>query len=87
MKKLIIITGPTASGKTALAIKLAKQFNGEIISELTGLSGKELGSFIQEFIHRVIEERDNSTKINWVAIHSKEEIISKIIQFKSQLDE
>ncbi len=32
MKKLIIITGPTASGKTALAIKLAKQFNGEIIS-------------------------------------------------------
>jgi tRNA dimethylallyltransferase len=32
MKKLIIITGPTASGKTALAIKLAKRFNGEIIS-------------------------------------------------------
>ncbi len=32
MKKLIIITGSTASGKTALAIKLAKQFNGEIIS-------------------------------------------------------
>ena len=67
--------------------RVRERFNGEIISELTGLSGKELGSFIQEFIHRVIEERDNSTKINWVAIHSKEEIISKIIQFKSQLDE
>lgn len=30
--KLIIITGPTAVGKTALSIKLAKRINGEIIS-------------------------------------------------------
>lgn len=28
---LIVIVGPTASGKTALAIKLAKEFGGEII--------------------------------------------------------
>lgn len=32
LPKLIVITGPTASGKTALAIRLAKKFNGEIIS-------------------------------------------------------
>lgn len=31
-KKLIIILGPTASGKSKLAIKLAKKFNGEVIS-------------------------------------------------------
>lgn len=31
-KKLIVILGPTASGKTDLSIKLARQFNGEIIS-------------------------------------------------------
>jgi len=31
-KKIIIITGPTASGKTSLAIKLAANFSGEIIS-------------------------------------------------------
>ena len=30
--KLIAVTGPTASGKTALAIELAKRMNGEIIS-------------------------------------------------------
>jgi tRNA dimethylallyltransferase len=32
MKKLLIISGPTATGKTALAVKLAQKFNGEIIS-------------------------------------------------------
>lgn len=30
--KLLIICGPTATGKTALAVKLAKKFNGEVIS-------------------------------------------------------
>ena len=30
--KVIVIAGPTASGKTALSIELAKQINGEIIS-------------------------------------------------------
>lgn len=31
-KKLVAIVGPTASGKTALAIKLAKKYNGEVVS-------------------------------------------------------
>ncbi len=30
--KLIVISGPTASGKTGLAIELAKKLNGEIVS-------------------------------------------------------
>lgn len=32
LPKLIVILGPTASGKTDLAVKLAKEFNGEIIN-------------------------------------------------------
>ena len=31
-KKLIVILGPTASGKTGLSIKLAKKFKGEVVS-------------------------------------------------------
>jgi len=32
MKKIIAIVGPTATGKSELAVKLAKKYNGEIIS-------------------------------------------------------
>lgn len=32
LPKIIIILGPTASGKTALSLKLAKKYNGEIIN-------------------------------------------------------
>ena len=32
MKKVLVIVGSTASGKSDLAVKLAKKFNGEIIS-------------------------------------------------------
>ncbi|WP_373751790.1 tRNA (adenosine(37)-N6)-dimethylallyltransferase MiaA [Weissella soli] len=32
MQKLIVIVGPTAVGKTALSLEIAKHFNGEIVS-------------------------------------------------------
>jgi len=43
LPKLIVIVGPTASGKTSLAIKLAKKFNGEIVSADSRQIYKELG--------------------------------------------
>lgn len=32
VNKIIVISGPTASGKTALSVELAKRYNGEVIS-------------------------------------------------------
>lgn len=32
IRKVVVVTGPTATGKTSLAVKLAKRFDGEIIS-------------------------------------------------------
>lgn len=43
---LVVIVGPTASGKSALAIKLAKQFGGEIIcaDSRTVFTGMDIGT-------------------------------------------
>ena len=43
MKKLIVIAGPTASGKTDLAIQLAQHFNTEILSADSRQCYQELG--------------------------------------------
>ena len=32
MKKVLVIAGPTASGKSGFAVECAKRFNGEIIT-------------------------------------------------------
>ena len=32
MIDVVVIAGPTASGKTKLSVALAKQFNGEIVN-------------------------------------------------------
>jgi tRNA dimethylallyltransferase len=52
--KVLVILGPTASGKTALAVRLAAKFNGEIISAdsrqvYRGMdvgTGKDLGEYV-----------------------------------------
>ncbi len=45
-KKLVILTGPTAAGKTELSINLAKKINGEIISadSMQVYRGMDIGS-------------------------------------------
>ena len=45
-KPLVILTGPTAVGKTALSIRLAKEIGGEIISadSMQVYKGMDIGS-------------------------------------------
>lgn len=52
---LVVIVGPTASGKTGLGVRLAKQFNGEIISADSRAiyKGMDIGS-----AKPTLEERD-----------------------------
>ena len=56
MKPLVILTGPTAVGKTNLSIGLAKRINGEIISadsmqfyRKMNITKKEAETFLKEF--------------------------------------
>lgn len=57
-KPLVVIVGPTASGKTSLAIDLAKSFNGEIIcaDSRSIYKGMDIGT-----------AKINSTEMNGVA--------------------
>ena len=56
MKKLVIITGLTASGKSGLGLELAKKFNGEIIScdSVQVYKGLDIGSAKESIENRKI---------------------------------
>lgn len=54
----------------------AEKFNGKIVMELTGLSGKELGDFIKNF------KASFENFVEFVNESSKEEIIERINEFK-----
>jgi len=57
MQKLIVIIGPTASGKTNLAINLAKKFNGELVSADSRqiYRGMDIGTAKPTFPHYLID--------------------------------
>ena len=75
LPKVIIILGTTSSGKTKLAVKLAKKFNGEIISAdsrqvYRGMdigTGKDLAEYGKVSCHLidVISPKDQFTVADW----------------------
>ncbi len=90
LPKLIVIIGPTASGKTSLAIRLAKKFNGEIVSadsrqiykELSIGSSKVTPKETQGIKHYLIDivslkEKFSAQQFKELAIGAIREIIKK----------
>lgn len=70
-KKIIIVAGPTAVGKTAVAIQIAKHFNTEIISADSRQCYKELNIGVA----RPSVEELNTIKHHFIASHSiKDEV-------------
>lgn len=72
MKKLVVITGLTGTGKSDLAIEIAKQFNGEIISadsvqiyrQLNIGSAKVTKAEMQGIEHHLIDIKDFNETYN-----------------------
>jgi tRNA dimethylallyltransferase len=64
MDKLLLISGPTASGKTKLALDLAKQFDGELISAdsrqvyqgMDIVTGKDVGKSKFKIVEKIQQE-------------------------------
>lgn len=89
-KPLIILTGPTAVGKTALSIRLAKKTNGEIISadSMQVYRGMDIGSAkvseeemdgVKHYLIDVLDPSDefNVVKFQEMAKEAMDDIYSK----------
>ena len=88
--KIIVICGPTASGKTSLSIELAKKINGEIVScdsmqiykDMNIGSAKPTKEEMQGIKHYLVDcvvpdRRYSVSDYKKDAINAIEEIISK----------
>ena len=89
-KPLIILTGPTAVGKTGLSIKLAKKLNGEVISadSMQVYRGMDIGTAkifpeeMQGIPHHLIDILDpreafNVTRFQQLAKEAVEQILKR----------
>ena len=83
MNKMLIITGPTASGKTALAIEKANEFNGEIINydslqvykDLPILTAYPTENELNTAPHRLfghLKYTDNISVVDWAKLAANE---------------
>lgn len=52
----------------------SEKFNGVIVREITGLEGRELGQFMNDFVVKFIKGEMGMTKIEWALKHSPNQI-------------
>lgn len=88
-KDVIVILGPTASGKTSLSIELAKKINGEIVScdsmqiykDMTIGSAKPTIEEMQGIKHYLIDEVNPTERFSVAEYKKRAEIaIEEIIK-------
>ena len=60
----------------------SEKFNGLIVREITGLDGKELGQFMQDFVKNHIEGKMKMTKVEWALKHSSDHIRDAIKEWQ-----
>ncbi len=93
LRKILIIVGPTSSGKTSLSIKLAKQFNGEVISAdsrqvYKGMdlgTGKVTKKEMQGIKHYLLDMVSPQTDYNAAKFVRSAQLAIKKIQKKGKL--
>jgi len=87
-KKIIAVVGPTASGKTSLAIEISKRFNGEVISadSMQIYKGMDIASAkpsfdeMQGITHHLISLKDNNERYSVASfVEDCEKICRQII--------
>jgi tRNA dimethylallyltransferase len=91
--KVLVIVGPTASGKSDLAVRLAKKFNGEVISAdsrqvYKGLnigSGKITKKEMQGVPHHLLDVADPKKQFSAAEFKSKAEKVISMIYHTSRL--
>ncbi len=82
MEKIIVISGPTASGKSSLAFELAKKLNGCIINAdsmqiykglpvLSAQPSQKEQELIEHRLYSVLEPKDNNSVYVWLKLVEK----------------
>ena len=92
-KKIILLAGPTASGKSKLAIGLAKKFKGEIINAdsmqvykelkiLTARPNQKAQKFIKHHLYGFLNVNKKFSVGDWIKLAKKK---IKLIQLKKKV--
>ncbi|MFH1457085.1 MAG: isopentenyl transferase family protein, partial [Patescibacteria group bacterium] len=76
LPQLIVILGPTASGKTELVLKLAKKFNGEIVSADSRQIYKKMDIGTNKIQNKKFKTQNNKTQTKNYKLSTKNKFIS-----------
>ena len=77
--KVLVIFGPTASGKTSLGIDLAKMFNGEVVNAdsrqvyrhmpiITAMPTTDEQAQVPHHLYEILEPEENFSAVKWAAL-------------------